>query len=244
MRELPGFGQSDSWLVHRAGRITGSRIADVMNTLKGGGEGSKRKGYRMEILAARLTGKSATHYVSMEMQRGLEMEQTAIEMYQMATHQMVIPVGFVLHPEWDFTGATPDGLVGSDGLIEVKCPKSETLLEWRLSDVIPEEYIFQMQWQMACTERKWCDFYGYDDRLPSPISHLIKRVERDDKRIAEISSSVLDLNEQIEAMIEVLGLPPTHWMPYTEMTKQAEPDLPDQSAEIEADWDAVMGERP
>jgi len=153
---------------------------------------------------------------------------------------MVIPVGFVLHPEWDFAGASPDGLVDSDGLIEVKAPKSETLIDWRLNGIIPEEYMLQMQWQMACTGHKWCDFYGYDDRLPPPISNLIKRVERDEKKIEEISAAVLQLNSEIEAMIQQLGLPPTRWTPYHELLKETEqPEVgydPTKSFEEQVDF--------
>ena len=216
MRELFGGNQSDAWFKNRMGRITASRIADVMNFTQKGGEGAKRKSYRMQLCAERLTNLMATHFVSLEMQRGIEMEATAIEMYQLATQSMVIPCGFVLHPEWDFAGASPDGLVDADGLIEVKCPKSETLIEWRLTGQAPDEYLFQMQWQMACTGRKWCDFYGFDDRLPSPISHLIARIERDEAMISQISEAVLQLNAEIEAMIEVLGMPATKWMTVSE----------------------------
>jgi putative phage-type endonuclease len=211
-----------------------------MDVLKSGKESAARRNYRMQLCAERLTNRMTDHYVSMEMQRGIDLESTALEMYQIATQSMVIPVGFVLHPEWDFAGASPDGLVDSDGLIEVKAPKSETLIDWRLNGIIPEEYMLQMQWQMACTGRKWCDFYGYDDRLPPPISNLIKRVERDEKKIEEISAAVLQLNSEIEAMIQQLGLPPTRWTPYHELLKETEqPEVgydPTKSFEEQVDF--------
>lgn len=212
MRELPGSQQSDQWIMNRVGRITASRICDVMSYLKRGGESAARRNYKLEIVAERLTGRSADHYVSPYMEHGTETEDEARSFYELATQTMVEPVGFVLHPTLDFVGASPDGLVGDDGILEIKCPKTETLLQWMDSKEIPDDYLFQMQWELACTGRQWCDFYGYDPRLPVGMRHVYERVPRNDALIEQIEAEVVRFHEEVEAFIKARGLPPTQWI--------------------------------
>jgi hypothetical protein len=120
---------------------------------------------------------------------------------------LVIPVGFVLHPLYDFSGATPDGLVGNDGILEIKSPKPETLLEWLETGQVPDEYQKQCQWEMACCDRQWADFYGWYPRMP----HFFKRLDRDDVLIAQMEAEVEKLHLEIESFLAQQGFPPTVW---------------------------------
>jgi putative phage-type endonuclease len=229
MRELPGSQQSDQWIKNRVGRVTASRICDVMSYLsrssktgRAGEESAKRRGYKLELVAERLTGRSADHYVSPYMEHGTETEDEARSYYELATKTLVEPVGFVLHPTLDFSGASPDGLVNEDGLLEIKCPKTETLLQWMDSKEIPDEYMMQMQWELACTGRKWADFYGYDPRLPLGMRHVYQTVERNDALIELIEAEVIKFNAEVEAFIAARGLPLTQWiMPTTPVPEPA-----------------------
>ena len=214
MRELPGAPQSDQWLRNRIGRITGSRMADVMNVLtrkskngEAGEPGAKRISYRRELVAERILNRAADHFVTRYMEEGSEREDEARSMYELATKQMVFPVGFVLHPIFDFSGASPDGLVGEDGMLEIKSPKAETLLEWLETKEVPDEYNKQMQWEMVCGERKWCDFYGWYPGLP----HFFKKVERDEDLIAQMEFEAEKLHLEIETFLANNGFPPTEW---------------------------------
>jgi len=211
MREIRGAQGSDQWLRARIGRITASRISDVMATLKRGGESAARRNYKMELTAERLTRRAADHYVSYEMQRGSEKESDAKMLYEMATGTMLEPVGFVLHPELDFTGASPDALIGEAGVLEVKCPKTETFLEWLDTRQVPEDYICQMQWEMACTGRQFAHFFAFDDRLPAGHQHIVIEVPRNEEMIQRITGEVVRLNTEIEEFIARNGYPPTQW---------------------------------
>lgn len=219
MRELRGGQRSDQWLVVKHGRISASCMGDLMCV----GGPAKRRNYKMALIAERLTGMKANRYVSPEMEHGIEMEAEAISNYELATQEIVAPVGFVLHRTMDFAGASPDGLVGADGLIEVKCPKTETLLQWMDTSEIPDQYRYQIQWQLACTERKWCHFYGYDDRLPADCRHLVIRVDRDESMIATLEAEVTKINDEVESFIAKLGMPPTKWE--VELKGEREPEL-------------------
>lgn len=233
MRELAGAQHSDAWLANRCGRITASRMGDLMATLKRGGESAARRNYRMELIAARLTGRSPNHFVTPEMERGSEMECEAITNYEIARDELVEPVGFVLHPRFDFAGASPDGLVGRTGMIQVKCPKTETFLEWLKVKQIPEDYRDQMLWEMRCCDpaegethsvRDWSHFFGYDDRFKEGPRHLLLLLERDDARIALLEEAAEEFNAGIETEIANLGFPPTAWTIPLKAEPEPEPD--------------------
>jgi len=205
MRTIKCVQGSAEWLEVRRGKITASRIADVLAVLKKGGEGAGRRNYRIEQIAERLSGRSEDHYVSPEMEWGSEFEPIARSAYEIATESMVDTVGFVLHPTFDFAGASPDGLVGKDGGLELKCPKTTTHIKWLMAGVVPEEHQDQCLWNMACCQRQWWDFMSYDPRLPEGLRVFMVRMPRDDERIAEIESEVEKFNGEIEAAIESLG---------------------------------------
>lgn len=204
MRVIKCQQGSAEWLDVRRGKITASRIADVMDRLKKGGEGASRRNYRTELLAERLSGWSEDHYVSPEMEWGNEYEKHARAAYEIANDVMVDRVGFVLHPVFDFAGSSPDGLVDTDGYVEFKCPKTTTHLKWMQAGVVPEEHQDQCLFNMRCEERSWADFVSYDPRLPDGLKIFIARMERDDKRIAEIESEVIQFNEEVEFAVAQL----------------------------------------
>lgn len=177
------------WFEQRRGKVTASRIADLMAKTKTGYSAS-RQNYLMQLLCERLTGKVEEGYKSSAMQRGSELEDEARNWYQLETGEIVEQVSFIDHPSIDFAGASPDGLVGEDGLIEIKCPNTATHIETLRTEKPSERYYKQMQWQMAVTGRKWCDFVSFDDRLPSRLAYFCKRIPRDDQAIAEIETAV------------------------------------------------------
>jgi putative phage-type endonuclease len=207
MRVIDCEQGSAQWLQARLGLITASRISDVMNYLKKGGEGADRRNYRRELAVERLTGRSIEHFVSQAMEFGTEQEPFARAAYELHSGEMVEQVGFVLHPSLDIAGASPDGLVGSDGMIEIKCPQATTYLDWLSAGTEPEQHYDQMQWNMACCEREWCDFVAYQPLYPREKRLLVVRVKRDDQRIAEIENEVTKIAGEVEAMLAAIGLP-------------------------------------
>lgn len=196
---------SHEWFMARCGRVTASRVADVMNFLKRGGEGAKRRGYRSEIVVELLTGQpNLDGFLTPAMMHGNDFEELARATYSVATGLDVDLVGFAVHPTIPRAGASPDGLIGSDGGVELKCPETETHLEYLLGGEVPEEYQPQMFFGMACTGRQWWDFASYDPRLPEPLQLFTKRLYRDDERIAEIEDAVIRFLGEIDFTIAAL----------------------------------------
>lgn len=200
--------RSDQWFQARLGKVTASRVADVMASIKSG-EAAARKNYKMELLCQRLTGRKEESYQNAAMVRGTELEPVARAAYEIDTGLWVEEVGLVDHPEIVGFAASPDGLVGSDGLLEIKCPNTATHVEFLRTGIIDERYRWQMTAQMACTNRNWCDFVSYDDRLPEQLQY--KRVryvldsERHDKMIQEVVNFLTELDQleqELKAMQE------------------------------------------
>jgi putative phage-type endonuclease len=180
---------SDEWKALRLGKVTASRVSDVVARTKTGYVAG-RANYMAQLIAERLTGTVAEAYTNAAMQHGTECEpeaRAAFEFYQGVT---VKEVAFVPHPKIDQAGCSPDGLVGDDGLVEIKCPNTATHLDTLLGQAVPSKYEVQMQFQMACTGRQYCDFVSYDPRMPENMRLFIKRLPRDDKRIAELESEI------------------------------------------------------
>jgi putative phage-type endonuclease len=195
---------SAEWLLMRVGCVTGSRMADLMAKLKRkDGEAQCRQDYKSEIICETLTGLSAPHYVSKEMEWGAENEIFARSVYEVEVGT-VETVGFALHPKIKRFGASPDGLVGTDGLVEFKCPNTSTHIEYILRGVVPAEYQWQMLAEMACAERQWCDFVSYDPRLPKKLQLFVRRFARDDSRIAEMEKEVGRFLGEVDAVIAIL----------------------------------------
>lgn len=195
--------RSPEWFAARLGKVTASRIADVCAKTKTGW-GAGRKNYMAELVAERLTGRNADSYSNAAMQWGTDMEPDARTAYEFYRSVTVKEIGFVPHPRMADAGASPDGLVGDDGLVEIKCPNTASHLETLLGAAIPEKYLFQMQWQMACTGRQWCDFASYDPRLPEAMQLHIARVSRDDGLIRTLEMNVADFLAELEQTVRRL----------------------------------------
>lgn len=180
---------SDAWKQLRLGKVTASRVADIIAKTKSGYSAS-RANYMAQLIAERLTGVPAEAYSNAAMQHGVDTEPEARCAYEFYQGVTVEQVAFVVHPTIDQAGASPDGLVGSDGLVELKCPNTATHLETLLGQAVPAKYVTQMQFQMACTGRQWCDFVSYDPRMPENMRLFSKRVLRDGKFIAEIENEI------------------------------------------------------
>ena len=181
--------RTDAWFAQRCGKVTASRIADVMARTKTG-YGAGRANYHAQLVAERLTGTVADSFSNAAMQWGTDTEPQARALYAFDTGLDVIETGFHLHPAITESGASPDGLVGDAGLVEIKCPQTATHIATLRGSEIDRKYLLQMQWQMACTGREWCDFVSFDPRLPLEMQMHCRRVERDADLIAEIETEV------------------------------------------------------
>ena len=189
---------SPEWFAARVGKVTASRLSDVMAKNRAGtGWGVTRTNYIAELVAERLTGVSAERFSSAEMQRGNEVEPDARAAYEFWRNVDVEQVGFIPHQTIGDTGASPDGLVGTLGLVEIKCPNTATHIETLLGGSIKGTYVLQMQWQMACTGRQWCDFASYDPRMPETMRLFVQRVERDAEVIASLESGVVEFLKEV-----------------------------------------------
>lgn len=194
---------SAEWHQQRLGKVTASRIADMLARTRSGWSTS-RANYASELVVERLTGQPTEGFKSAAMQWGTEREPDARAAYEFRTDVTVEPVGFIDHPALPMCGASPDGLVGSDGLVEIKCPITATHIDTLLAGTVPDRYVMQMQWQMAVTDRQWCDFVSFDPRMPEAMSLFVRRIERDAARIAEIENEVVLFLNEVEATVRAL----------------------------------------
>ena len=194
---------SPEWFAARVGKITASRVVDVMARTKTGW-GASRANYAAELIAERLTGNSAPGFTNDAMRWGTDTEPYARLEYSRRFDVSVYEIGFVDHPEVAMSGASPDGLVGSDGLIEIKCPNTATHLDTLLSGNVPGKYLTQMQFQMACTGRSWNDFVSFDPRLPENMQLFVQRVPRDVGLILDLETEVSAFHDEIEAKLSDL----------------------------------------
>jgi len=194
---------SPDWFAARLGKVTASRVADVVARTKSGW-GASRANYAAQLIAERLTGVPAEGYSNAAMQWGTEMEPQARAEYAFMRDADVIEVGFVAHPTIAMSGASPDGLVGDDGLIEIKCPNTATHIDTLLGGDIPMKYQWQMQWQMACTGRQWCDFVSFDPRMPEYARLFVARGTRDDRQIKALEKDVIDFLAEVEDKVAQL----------------------------------------
>jgi len=210
---------SDQWFAARAGKVTASRVADVVAKTKSGW-GASRANYMSELICERLTGEKTNGYTNAAMQWGIETEPQARNAYEFFTDNAVTLVGFVDHPTIEMAGASPDGLVSDGafdpeagyvfadnpcgGLVEIKCPSTSTHIDTLLSEKVPLKYMTQMQWQMACTQTRWGDFVSYDPRLPVNMQLWVSRIERDDERIKELEEMVAAFLDELDAKVKQL----------------------------------------
>jgi putative phage-type endonuclease len=177
------------WFAARLGKATASRVADICAKTKSGPSAS-RGNYLLELVTERLSGEPTPFFATAAMQWGTEQEPFAREAYEVTREVFVEEVGFIVHPLMKMAGASPDGLVGETGLVEIKCPSSFNMVTTLRANEVPAKYLPQIYFQMACKGGAWCDFVSYDPRLPANCQLFVKRVERDHVKIAEIEDAV------------------------------------------------------
>lgn len=194
---------SDEWKAARLGKVTASRVSDMTAKTKTGW-GASRANYAAELVAERLTGQPVDRFTNAAMDWGSEQEAAARAVYEVLHDARVQLVGCVVHPSIDTALASPDGLVGDDGLIEIKCPNTATHIETLLSETVPEKYVKQMQFQMACTGRAWCDFVSFDPRMPGDMQMWVKRIARDDAMIADLEKETRVFLADVAATVDAL----------------------------------------
>lgn len=203
MPQMIGIEQeSPEWIVARVGCVTASRMADLMTKRKDGKEAAPRYNYRMELVIENLTGRAADHYVSPAMEWGLETQKEARGAYEVEKGVDLAPGGLWIHDKLPRFAASPDYLLGTDGLVETKCPMSATHLEYLIAGEIPEDYQWQMLAQMACTGRQYCDFVSFDPRLPEDLQLFVKRFPRDEGLIAAMELEVRQFLQEVDEFIE------------------------------------------
>lgn len=199
---------SDEWKAARIGSLGASVVHEVITKTKSGYAAS-RANRMATVLLERLTGKSIDIFQTQAMQQGIEREPEARAAYCFLTDGKVTEVGIFKHPELKGTHASPDGLVGDNGLVEIKCPQPAQHLETLLSQQIPDKYIVQCLWQMRCTGRQWCDYVSYNPDFPVNMRLFIRRVPRDIARLDEIEKSVAgflhELNHKFEELTNLYG---------------------------------------
>lgn len=194
---------SDEWRELRLGHVTASCVADIMAKGKSGESESRRK-YKLRIVAERLTRQGQESFMNAAMEWGVEQEPFARMAYEVKNEVLVDKTGFWHHPDIAFLGVSPDGLVGDDGLVEIKCPNTTTHLDYVYDDKVPAKYFKQIQCQLWVTGRQWCDFISFDPRLPNRNQLFIKRCERDEEFIAEMEKEVREFLSEVDFMVNKL----------------------------------------
>jgi putative phage-type endonuclease len=194
--------RSEEWFAARLGKVTASKINDIMASGRSG-EAVSRRNYRTQIISERLTGKREEMYVNAAMQHGIDTEDEARDAY-VFDYADVEETGLIDHPTIPMSGASPDGLVGKDGLIEIKCPKTTTHTTTLISQKVPSHYMNQMMWQMACTGRDWCDFVSYSPFFPDNLKMFVRRVQRDEEHIKQLEDEVTKFLTEVEDTIKFL----------------------------------------
>ena len=195
--------RTEEWFAQRLGKVTASRVADVIAKTKTGASAS-RDNYATQLVLERLTNKQAEFYSNAAMQWGTETEPMARQAYELKRGVFVDEVGFIDHPTIEMSGASPDGLVGKNGLVEIKCPESKTHMEYLLNGKAPAKYIPQMMWQMAFTGREWCDFVSFDPRFPENLQILVVKVEYDPTYVKMLELEITQFLDDVSKKVEIL----------------------------------------
>lgn len=199
---------SAEWHAIRVGKVTASRLADVIAKTKTGW-GASRANYMAELIAERLTGVAAEGFTNAAMQWGTDKEPDARAAYEFRTDAEVLSAGFVTHPLLAMSGASPDGFVSNDGLVEIKCPNTSTHIDTLLGRTVPSKYVTQIMWQLACTGRAWCDFVSFDPRMPEKMRLFVARIQRDDARIKEmeelVTAFLAELDQKLASLKQLYG---------------------------------------
>jgi putative phage-type endonuclease len=188
---------SEGWLQSRCGMLTASRNSDMTNILKDGKYSAKRENYKLELVAERLTGQPTYVFENYAMKWGTDNEPAARQAYADFTGNYVQTCGLAISDQVEFFGASPDGLVQGDGLLEIKCPTSQTFLKWVIEGVVPEQHKPQMLAQMAVTGRPWCDFVAYDPRFPAEKDLFIRRYKPRPHEIEKIFHAAREFLKEV-----------------------------------------------
>ena len=196
--------RSPEWYAARCGSLGASQLADALAKTKSGW-GASRANLRAKLVVERLTGQQEESFTSAAMQWGVDKEEEARIAYSFLTGRNVVEVGLYKHPTIIGSHASPDGLVDDDGCIEIKCPNSATHIETLKSNQVAHKYLLQMQWQMACADRQWCDFVSFDPRMPDHLMLYIQRVQRDDDMLATLESEVRAFLAEVEEDVKALS---------------------------------------
>ena len=197
--------RTEEWFAARLGKVTASRVADVIAKTKSGYSAS-RDNYMAQLICERLTNTQGESFTNAAMQWGTETEPLARSAYEALHGLLIEEVGFVQHPKFEQAGASPDGLVGLFGMLEVKCPNTATHIDTLLSQSVPAKYITQMQWQMRCCERQWCDFVSFDPRLPQKLQLFVKKVEFDPTYVAMLEEEVTQFLAELDSKLGKLRM--------------------------------------
>lgn len=192
--------RSDEWFAARLGKVTASKVKDVMAKGRGGAPSATRQNYMMQLLCERLTGRREEGFTSAAMQRGTDLEPIARSAYEFSAGVMTVETGLIDHPSITGFAASPDGIVGSDGLLEIKCPNTAQHIAVIQSGAHDSAYEWQMLAQMACSGREWVDFVSFDDRLPEELQYACFRFHRDEKRIRDMEAEVKLFLEELAAL--------------------------------------------
>lgn len=199
---------SPAWYEARAGHVTASRIKDVMaKPRKGQKESAARKAYMAQLICERLIGKSLEEERSnfYDIKRGKDLESVARVEYEMSRGVVVDTAGFVKHPTLAMAGCSPDGLIGKEGMCQLKAPRRHIHIDWIMAGVVPSDHKDQILFELAChPERQWNDFVSYTEELPPHLQLFIVRQPRDEVKIAEIEAAVAKFNAEIEETIAKL----------------------------------------
>jgi putative phage-type endonuclease len=203
MNSLDLIQGTEAWLCARCGSLGASSIHEAVARTKTGW-GASRENVMARLIIERLTGRPQETYVNAAMKTGVEREPEGRSAYEFYKGVEVVEVGIIRHPTITGSHASPDGLVGNDGLLEIKCPQPAKHLSTLLDGKIDDKYILQMQWQMQCADRQWCDFVSYNPDFPEEMSLWTTRIKRDDKRISETEKLVIEFLEEVAAKVAKL----------------------------------------
>jgi len=196
--------RSPEWFAARLGKVTASRVADVIAKTKKG-YSTSRENYMAQLICERMTNTQAESFTNAAMEWGTANEGFARAAYEAAKDVLVDEVGLIDHPYVQRSGASPDGLVGDDGVLEIKCPNTATHFDTLLKGEMPSKYIPQVQWQMACTSRKWCDFVSFDPRVDDGLKLFVVRIQRDSDYIKMLEDEVMKFLRELEIKLNKLN---------------------------------------
>lgn len=194
---------SPEWLMERCGKVTASRVADILAKTKSG-PSTSRQNYLAQLVAERLTLTIEPTFTNAAMQWGTEHEPIARALFEVETGLTVNECGFIQHPTIDMAGASPDGLIGDDGLIEIKCPNTATHIDYLLAGVVPQKYKPQMAWQILCTGRLWCWFASFDPRMPEDLQLFMVKYEPTPEYLADVTSEVVAFIAEVDETVDRL----------------------------------------